>query len=104
MTDNTNPRVFPLDSDPFGISYENWTIQFWRWLVSIRADINPVKDRTGLNCGVAQVGQPLFNLVFSDIGGAERTCTLPAGQHLLIPTNVVFVSKAEFPDAADADL
>jgi hypothetical protein len=99
MTDNTDPRVFPLDSEPFGMSYENWTIQFWRWLCSIPADRNPVTDRTGLHCGEAQVGQPLFNLAFSDMGGAERTCTLPAGQHLLIPLNVVFVSKAEFPGA-----
>ena len=105
MTDNTDPRVFPLDSDPFGMSYENWTIQFWRWLCSIPADRNPVTDRTGLHCGVAQVGQPLFNLAFSDMGGVERTCTLPAGQHLLIPLNVVFVSYAEFPGARyDDDL
>ena len=35
------------------------------------------------------------------MGGAERTCTLPAGQHLLIPLNVVFVSFAEFPGATE---
>jgi hypothetical protein len=105
MTDNTNPRVFPLDSKPFGMSYEDWTIKFWQWLVSIPADRNPVTDRTGLHCGEAQVGQPLFNLAFSDMGGAERTCTLPTGQHLLIPLNVVFVSFAEFPGArTDEDL
>jgi hypothetical protein len=103
MTDNTDPRVFPLDSEPFGMSYENWTIQFWRWLCSISADRNPVTDRTGLHSGEAQVGQPLFNLAFSDMGGAERTCTLPAGQHLLIPLNVVFVSFAEFPGAINDD-
>jgi hypothetical protein len=99
MTDNTDPRVFPLDLKPFGMSYENWTIQFWRWLCSIPADRNPVTDRTGIHCGEAQVGGPLFNLAFSDMGGAERTCTLPAGQHLLIPLNVVLVSFAEFPGA-----
>jgi hypothetical protein len=105
MSDNTNPRIFPLKSKPFGMSYENWTIQFWRWLCSIPADRNPVTDRTGIHCGEGQVGQPLFNLAFSDMGGAERTCTLPAGQHLLIPLNVVFVSKAEFPGATtDEDL
>jgi hypothetical protein len=103
VTDNTDPRVFPLDSEPFGMSYENWTIQFWRWLCSIPADRNPVTDRTGLHCGEAQVGQPLFNLAFSDMGGAERTCTLPAGQHLLIPLNVVFVSFAEFPGTLNDD-
>lgn len=103
MTDNTNPRVFPLDLKPFGMSYEDWTIKFWQWLVSIPADRNPVTDRTGIHCGEAQVGQPLFNLAFSDMGGAERTCTLPVGQHLLIPLNVVFVSLAEFPGARNDD-
>jgi hypothetical protein len=64
-----------------------------------------VTDRTGIHCGEAQVRQPLFNLVFSDMGGAERTCTIQAGQHLLIPLNVVFVSFAEFPGArTDEDL
>jgi hypothetical protein len=60
-------------------------------------------DRTGIHCGEAQVGQPLFNLTFSDMGGAERTCTLPAGQHLLIPLNIVFVSLAEFLGASTDD-
>jgi hypothetical protein len=104
MTDNINQRVFPLSSNPFGSSYKRYSIAFWKWLASIPADKNPVTDQTGERCGVGQVGHLLFNLVFSDIGGAERACTLRAGQHLLIPVNVAFFSKAEFPDADDAEL
>jgi hypothetical protein len=103
MTNNTNARVFPKNSAVFGMSYEDWTIKFWQWLLSIPADRSPVTDQTGERCGVAQVGQPVFNLVFSANGGAQRACTLPAGQHILIPANVVEVSLAEFPGARSDD-
>jgi hypothetical protein len=105
MSNNTNPRVFPKDTVLFGMSYEGWTIKFWQWLISIPADRSPVTDQTGERCGVAQVGQPVFNLVFSGSGGVQRECTLPAGQLILIPVNVVEVSSAEFPSAqSDEDL
>ena len=60
-------------------------------------------DKQVSHCGEAQVGQPLFNLAFSDNGGAERACILPAGQHILVPVNVVEVSFAEFPGAKTED-
>jgi hypothetical protein len=103
LSDSVNPSVYALDSKPFGMSYEDWTIKFWQWLLSIPADRSPVTDQTGERCGVAQVGQPVFNLVFSANGGAQRACTLPAGQHILIPANVVEVSLAEFPGARSDD-
>jgi hypothetical protein len=82
------------------MSLEDWVIKFWQWLISIPADRNPALDRTGERAGERQFGQPVFNLVFSDVShGVERKCTLRAGQHILIPINVVEVSFAEFPGA-----
>ena len=90
----------PVDEDLFCMSYEDWTIKFWQWLISIPADKNPALDRTGDYAAVAQFGQPVFNLVFSD-GTLDqaRKCTVRAGQHILIPLNVIEVSFAEYPNA-----
>jgi hypothetical protein len=92
-----------MSSEPFGMSYEDWTIKFWQWLISIPADRSPVTDETGERAGVAQIGQPIFNLVFSSKGEVQREYTVPAGQHILIPVNVVETSFTEFPGAKDDD-
>jgi hypothetical protein len=103
MTGNNSARVFPMRLEPFGMSYEDWSIKFWQWLISIPADRSPVTDETGERTGVAQIGQPIFNLVFSGKGKVQREWTLPAGQHILIPVNVVEISLAEFPTAKTDD-
>jgi hypothetical protein len=100
-----NPGAYTLDSKPYGISYEDWTIKFWQWLISIPADRSPVTDQTGERCGEEQGNLPVFFLSFSFSGGAQRTCTIPTEKAILIPVNVVEVSSAEFPSAQnDEDL
>jgi hypothetical protein len=105
MTNNTNARVFPKNSAVFGMSYEDWTIKFWQWLLSIPADRSPVTDQTGERCGEEQGNLPIFFLAFSFGGGAQvqRRCAIPSGKAVLIPANVVEVSLAEFPGARSDD-
>jgi hypothetical protein len=105
MTSGKKTKVLPIDEEIFGMSYEEWTMKFWQWLTSIPADRNPALDKKGDNCAVAQLGQPVFNLVFSD-GSPDvtRNCTLREGQHILIPVNVVEVSFAEYPVRSETDL
>jgi hypothetical protein len=38
---------FPINSNPLGTSYADWTIKWWQWLTSIPKDINPAYDETG---------------------------------------------------------
>src|SRR5919112_4358559 len=45
-----NPAVFTLDSQPYGVSYAEWTAKFWQWLLELPSDNNPVNDQTGKNC------------------------------------------------------
>jgi hypothetical protein len=104
MSNDKIPGIFPIDTEILGMSYEDWTIKFWQWLTSIPAHRNPALDKTGAHCAVAQFGQPVFNLVFSDGSpGVVRRCTLRGGQHILIPINVVEVSFAEYPGARRQD-
>jgi hypothetical protein len=103
LAGSVNPGAYALDSKPYGMSYEDCTIKFWQWLASIPADKNPVTDQTGERCGEEQGNLPVFFLAFSNSGGAQRTCTIPTGKAILVPINVVLVSKAEFPDAKNDD-
>ena len=104
LADNFNEGVFPIDSEPHGLSYEDWTVKFWQWLLSIPLDKNPVADQTGENCGVGQGTDPVFFLAFSSGGKAERTCTIPSGKAILIPVNVVECSFKEVKVQDEAGL
>jgi hypothetical protein len=96
LADSLNVGVFAIDSNPYGISYEDWTIKFWQWILSMPVDINPTTDNTGERCGEGQSSLPVFFL--SGAGGSvvERTCTVPAGKAILVPVGSVECSFAEF--------
>ena len=104
FADTINPGVFPLDSKPYGSTYEDWTIRFWQWLLPIPADINPITDTTGERCQEKQDSSlPVFFLAFSGGGSAVRTCDIPAGKAILIPVNVVACFLSELPAAKTED-
>ena len=100
FADSINPGVFALDSKPYGSSYEDWTIKFWQWLLSISSDRNPITDTTGELCGENQNSTlPVFFLAFSGGGSAIRTCDVPAAKAILVPINVVECSFFDLPAA-----
>ncbi|MGZ6028313.1 MAG: hypothetical protein ACXWK5_02745, partial [Myxococcaceae bacterium] len=39
--ENHNPALFPKESHPYGSSLETWAENWWRWLFSIPAPVNP---------------------------------------------------------------
>lgn len=91
-----SPGVFAIDSKPYGVSYEDWTIRFWQWLLPIPEDRNPMTDNTGERCGERQNSTfPVFFPVFSGGGSAVSTRDVPAGNAIFVPTNVVERSYAE---------
>jgi hypothetical protein len=106
LADNINEGVFSLDSKPYGMSYEDWTIKLWHWLLSMPSDINPSLDPTGERCAQGQdINSTVFFLIGSGGSTAERTCTIPAGKAIFIPINAVECSFLEFPAAkTDQDL
>src|SRR5262249_55520548 len=85
-----NAGVLPPNSNPFGITYGEWSAAWWQWLLAIPAPVNPNLDLTGANCGQGQSGQVWF--LAGNFGGTStRTCTMPAGRALLVPIlNAVF--------------
>jgi hypothetical protein len=39
--------VYDIDSNPFNVSYADWTEKWWQWTYSIPWDKNPSYDDTG---------------------------------------------------------
>ncbi len=81
---SSNLVVFPPDSNPYGVSYAEWTAKWWQWVLSIPKESNPVLDENGKNCAQGQSG-PVWFLAGTGGGSAKRTCTIPAGKAILFP-------------------
>ena len=85
-----NPRVAPIGSRVHGLTYTEWSVKWWQWLLSIPADQSPTFDTTGEDCAVGQSGHVWF-LAGTPGGSATRTCTVPPGTSLFFP-----IINAEF--------
>ncbi len=90
--------LYPPGSEPFGVSYPDWTALWWQWALSIPGNESLINDRTGQYCTIGQDNPHVFFLAGSGGGAAERTCNLPAGKGILIPVLNAEYSYAEFPD------
>ena len=95
LADSINQGVFAIDSNPYGISYEDWTIKWWQWLLSIPVQLSPMEDNTGERCQEGQGNLTVFFLSGSGGSVAERTCTIPAEKAILVPVSAVECSFAE---------
>jgi hypothetical protein len=81
--DNPNPALFEPDARPFGVSMEDWSERWWRWVYAMPASVNPNLVATA-DCGMGQSG-PLFFLpaLFNAPGNTvTRSCTVPAHKSL----------------------
>src|SRR5215212_4006685 len=78
--DNTSRiNIFPPDSDPYGLTFGNWTTKWSQWAYSIPTENNPLIDDTGENCSQAQNQTgPVWFLAGTAPGSVERTCTISA--------------------------
>ncbi len=94
--------TFPPDSNPYERTYANWTAEWWQWFISIPTEDNPINDPSGEKCGLGQQG-PVWFLVGSGGGTAERECTIPAGRAILMPAINVVCSYAEYQSLRTED-
>jgi hypothetical protein len=82
-----NPVAFPPDNAVFGMTYGDWSVAWWQYVVSIPAANNPATDTTGQNCALGQSSGPVFFLVgnFTSNASVTRACTVPAGKAIFLP-------------------
>ncbi len=95
---NPNPNVVPPNAKPYGKTINQWTADWWRYVLSFPASSNPLADATGANCTVGQSG-PVFYLVGTTGGPAVRNeCVAPVGKSILFPIiNVVCAVPEDGP-------
>jgi hypothetical protein len=59
---NMPPRIYSLDSKPYGLTYEEWAVRWWQWLLSISSEDNPAYDTTGQNSAQNQIDSRVWFL------------------------------------------
>ena len=99
-------NVFPPEAKPYGLTNIEHIKNFWKWILAIPANENPINDRTGEKCGIDQTetNSSVFYLAFNNGGKSERTCKVAAGKGLFIPVMQVEISKKDLPNASVEDL
>ncbi len=93
-------KIFPIESSPYGLPYEEHIKNFWKWQISLPADQGPVSDKTGERCAVGQANSNSSVFYLSGGGGGnwDRTCKVPAGKGVLIPVMTVVGTDKEYPN------
>lgn len=83
--DDVNPGVYPVDAEPFGKTYGEWSEEWWKWILSIPTSVNPfMDDGSGKFCAKKQSGDVWF-LPGNWVGTKELECEVPAGKAIFFP-------------------
>jgi hypothetical protein len=77
--------LFPPDSEPYGLKYALWTIKWWKWILSIPKEKNPVLDKSGLFLAEGQSDPNVWFLAGTFGGSVVRKCRIPLGKAILMP-------------------
>ncbi len=80
---NPNPGVFPINSQPYGQTYGQWSARWWQYAF---------KQTTLDFCATDKSGS---QVIFLAGAGVPVTCTIPAGKAIMFPTFNVEWSDVE---------
>jgi hypothetical protein len=103
---NEKIELFTPDVSPYGLTYGQWTIKWWQWLISIPMSINPAADESGRNACLNQT-EPNVWFLAGTLGGkaVNRRCAIPKGRAILFPVINIEVNSVEKPELrTDAEL
>ncbi len=78
---DSRSAVFPPTAHPYGATYATWSTRWSQWAFGTPIRRNPLADP--VNCDVAQHA-PVFFLPAPSGPGVRTTCTVSAGQALLV--------------------
>ncbi|HJT85750.1 MAG TPA: hypothetical protein VJ697_14805 [Nitrososphaeraceae archaeon] len=90
--------IFLPNEKPFGLSYGEWSAEWWKWLLSSPSDSNPSTDRTGQYCNMNQNNSNVWFLAGTSGGYEERKCSIPEGMAILASPIEVICTFAEYPE------
>jgi hypothetical protein len=90
--------IYSPTEKPFGLTYGEWSAEWWKWLLSSTTTSNPSTDRTGQYCNVNQNNPNVWFLAGTSGGYEERKCSISEGMAILVSPIEVICSFAEYPE------
>ena len=104
-------KVSPVNSNPYGLSYGEWSARQWQWVFSLPVDAHPLFDTA--DCSEGNSGKVWFlGGTFAALelepgvflGEADRTCTIPSGTALFFPLINAECSEIEGNGSTEEEL
>jgi hypothetical protein len=90
--------VFLPNEKPFNLTYGEWSVEWWKWLLSSPNDSNPSTDKTGEYCTMNQNNSNVWFLAGTSGGYEERKCSIAEGMAILVSPIEVICTFAEYPE------
>lgn len=91
---------------PYGKSYEDWTVLWWKWLMEIPKKINPTRDMNGSNAHRHQQRSDMLFLCQTMEGSCpepKRNISLPTGKAIFMPI-INWISISDVDGKSDEEL
>ena len=97
--------LFAPDERPFGRPLSEWTVEWWKWLLSIPKPRNPALDTKNKTFGISQYNEDVLFIAGTTGGYIEREISIPAGKAILLGVINFTTSYSEEPHLKnDSDL
>jgi hypothetical protein len=90
-----NPGIIPPQAKPHGLSYAEWSAEWWQWALAMPLTHHPLADTA--DCDEGQSGNVWFLGGSFTSAEAVRTCTVPPGKAIFFPVLNTECSTAEPP-------
>lgn len=95
-------EFYTAESRPYGLTYGQWTVEWWRWFLSIPKLVNPAFDKSGEYANVNQKRGEVWFLA-GKVGDEnadlpERSCEVPRSHSILFPVINCEVNSLELPE------
>jgi hypothetical protein len=84
----TNAKIYHQHSRPLGLSFSEWSVKWWQWLLSIPRPLNPAMESSGENAAVGQHDSKVFFLCQTIEGVKKqpnRKVSVQRGTSLFLP-------------------
>jgi len=91
------PRVYPIDSQPYGHTYNEWLARFHQWSMSLPLEGHPQLDTDEFDVTEGQSGKVWF--LGAPFGTVVRNITIPRGISLFFEIGGSECSSLEPPDS-----
>jgi hypothetical protein len=93
---------YTSDSYPYGLSYGEWTVKWWQWVLSTPKSYSALIDQSGKNAAINQPSKDVWFLA-GKLGSEDknfpfRNCSIPVGRSILFPVINCEANPIEFPE------